>query len=193
MDLRMPGMDGPTATRHLLADPALVATKVVILTTFDLDDEVYGALRAGASGFLVKDTEPEQLIHAVRVVAQGDALLSPSITRRPIAEFAGRAPRVPPSPRLDTLTEREREVLGLVAAGCPTTIMVVVFGAFLLDPSRMLQQFGLGLAVAVLLDAVVIRCLIVPAVMRLLGARAWWLPAGLERRLPRVALEPSLR
>jgi RND superfamily putative drug exporter len=71
--------------------------------------------------------------------------------------------------------------------------MVVVFGAFLLDPSRMLQQFGLGLAVAVLLDAVVIRCLIVPAVMRLLGARAWWLPAGLERRLPRVALEPCLR
>jgi DNA-binding NarL/FixJ family response regulator len=117
MDIRMPEMDGLTATRQLLADPALTGTKVIILTTFDLDDEVYGALRAGASGFLVKDTEPTELIHAVRVVARGDALLSPSVTRRLISEFAGRTPQPPPSPRLGSLTEREREVMKLVAAG----------------------------------------------------------------------------
>ncbi len=91
---------------------------MVILTTFDADDHVYGALRAGASGFLVKDTEPMELLHAVRVVARGDALISPAVTRRLIAEFAGRAERQPdPSPRLNALTEREREVLGLVGAG----------------------------------------------------------------------------
>ncbi|OLZ54883.1 response regulator [Amycolatopsis keratiniphila] len=117
MDIRMPVMDGLTATRHLLGDPARAGTKVVILTTFDLDEDVYGALRAGASGFLVKDTEPEELIHAVRVVARGDALLAPSITRRLISEFAGRVDRPAPSPTLNRLTEREREVMSLVAAG----------------------------------------------------------------------------
>jgi DNA-binding NarL/FixJ family response regulator len=116
MDIRMPVLDGLAATRHLLEDPG-VRAKVVILTTFDLDEDVYAALRAGASGFLVKDTEPEELIHAVRVVARGDALLAPSITRRLIAEFAARGTRPAASPALDRLTDREREVLTLVAAG----------------------------------------------------------------------------
>ncbi|SEF26704.1 two component transcriptional regulator, LuxR family [Amycolatopsis pretoriensis] len=116
MDIRMPVLDGLAATKHLLEDPA-VHSKVVILTTFDLDEDVYGALRAGASGFLVKDTEPEELIHAVRVVARGDALLAPSITRRLISEFAARVTRPAPAPALDRLTDREREVLSLVAAG----------------------------------------------------------------------------
>jgi DNA-binding NarL/FixJ family response regulator len=118
MDIRMPVLDGLKATRRITADVRLEGVRVVILTTFDADDHVYGALRAGASGFLVKDTEPMELLHAVRVVARGDALISPAVTRRLIAEFAGLAGRQPdPSPRLNALTEREREVLGLVGAG----------------------------------------------------------------------------
>ncbi|MFC7929116.1 response regulator [Streptomyces cinereoruber] len=118
MDIRMPVLDGLEATRRITADERLEGVRVVILTTFDADDHVYGALRAGASGFLVKDTEPMELLHAVRVVARGDALISPAVTRRLIAEFAGRAERQPdPGPRLNALTEREREVLGLVGAG----------------------------------------------------------------------------
>ncbi|MFJ6658889.1 response regulator [Streptomyces sp. NPDC091377] len=117
MDIRMPGTDGLEAARRIAGDPRLAAVKVVILTTFDLDDYVYGALRAGASGFLVKDTEPEELIQAVRVAARGDALISPGITRRLIAEFAGRVKVPEPSPRLNALTEREREVMRLVAQG----------------------------------------------------------------------------
>ncbi|MER7947824.1 response regulator transcription factor [Streptomyces sp. NPDC096079] len=118
MDIRMPVLDGLEATRRITADTGLEGVRVVILTTFDADDHVYGALRAGASGFLVKDTEPMELLHAVRVVARGDALISPAVTRRLIAEFAGLAGRQPdPSPRLNALTEREREVLGLVGAG----------------------------------------------------------------------------
>jgi DNA-binding NarL/FixJ family response regulator len=89
----------------------------VILTTFDNDDYVYGALRAGASGFLVKDTEPTELLHAVRVVARGDALIAPAVTRRLISEFAGRVQRPEPGPALNALTEREREVMALVGAG----------------------------------------------------------------------------
>ncbi|SFP50426.1 DNA-binding response regulator, NarL/FixJ family, contains REC and HTH domains [Amycolatopsis arida] len=117
MDVQMPEVDGLEATRRIAADPRLADVRVVILTTYDVDDYVYGALRAGASGFLVKDTEPVELIHAVRVVARGDALLAPSVTRRLIAEFAGRVSRPAPSPRLNALTDREREVMTLVAEG----------------------------------------------------------------------------
>ncbi|MEV5437194.1 response regulator transcription factor [Streptomyces sp. NPDC052682] len=117
LDIRMPGVDGLETAREIAADPDLDAVRVVILTTFDLDDYVYGALRAGACGFLVKDTEPEELVHAVRVAARGDALISPSVTRRLIAEFAGRARPPQPGPRLNALTDREREVMCLVAAG----------------------------------------------------------------------------
>jgi DNA-binding NarL/FixJ family response regulator len=121
MDIRMPGTDGLAATHAIATDAALEATKIVILTTFETDEYVYRALRAGASGFLVKDTEPEELIRAVRVVHRGEALLSPSVTRRLIASLASRAPAgqaaVRPSPDLARLTEREREVLCLVARG----------------------------------------------------------------------------
>ncbi|MFD3416180.1 response regulator [Streptomyces cyaneofuscatus] len=117
MDIRMPGTDGLEATRRITTDPRLAAVRVVILTTFDMDDHVYGALRAGASGFLVKDTEPMELLHGVRVVARGDALIAPSVTRRLISEFANRRKQPAPSPRLNALTEREREVMGLVGAG----------------------------------------------------------------------------
>ena len=120
MDIRMPGVDGLEATRRIAADPALADTRVVILTTFELDEYVFEALRTGASGFLVKDTEPVELLRAVRAVAAGDALLSPSVTRRVIAEFAGAGGRgrpAQPPVRLDQLTDREREVLVLVAEG----------------------------------------------------------------------------
>ncbi|MDP9223469.1 MAG: response regulator transcription factor [Actinomycetota bacterium] len=116
MDIRMPGMDGLQATR-VIADDALEGVRVVILTTFDLDEYVFEALRVGASGFLVKSTEPAELVHAVRVVASGDALLSPGVTRRLVAEFAERAKDPGPAPALDLLTDREREVVGLVAEG----------------------------------------------------------------------------
>ncbi|MFI6327608.1 response regulator [Micromonospora chersina] len=114
MDIRMPGLDGLAATRQIAPNSDV---RVIILTTFDLDDYVYDALRAGASGFLVKDTEPAELIHGVRVVARGDALIAPAITRRLIAEFTARAAHPDPGPRLTALTEREREVMALVAAG----------------------------------------------------------------------------
>jgi DNA-binding NarL/FixJ family response regulator len=117
MDIRMPVLDGLEATRRIVADAALSEVKVVILTTFDLDDYVYTALKVGASGFLVKDTDPVELIHGVRVTARGDALLAPSVTRRLIAEFAARIKTPPPAQDLDALTEREREVMTLVAAG----------------------------------------------------------------------------
>jgi DNA-binding NarL/FixJ family response regulator len=116
MDIRMPELDGLEATRSIVGDG--VATRVLILTTFDLDEYVYGALRAGASGFLLKDTEPEELLAAVRVVADGDALLAPRITKRLIEQFAdGAAGPVTPHPALESLTEREAEVLVEVAKG----------------------------------------------------------------------------
>jgi DNA-binding NarL/FixJ family response regulator len=117
MDVRMPGLDGIAATRRLARGP-----KVIILTTFDLDDYVYDALSAGASGFLLKDAGAERLFEAVRVVAAGDALLAPQVTRRLIAEFARQRPRVQPRPeRLAELTPRETEVLRLVAEGLSNT------------------------------------------------------------------------
>lgn len=118
MDIRMPVLDGLEATRRITANPDLAATKVLVLTTFDIDEYVYDALRAGASGFLLKDTEPVELLRALRVVADGESLLAPTVTRRLIAEFVGR----PENRRVDThaveqITEREREVLALVAGG----------------------------------------------------------------------------
>ena len=117
MDIRMPGLDGLEATRRIAADPGLADVKIVILTTFDLDEYVFEALRVGASGFLVKDTEPVELLRGVRAVASGDALLSPGVTRRLIAQFASQARAPRPATELSGLTDREREVMALVGAG----------------------------------------------------------------------------
>jgi DNA-binding NarL/FixJ family response regulator len=118
MDIRMPVMDGLEATRRIAADPALTGVRVIMLTTFDLDEYVFQALHAGASGFLLKDVEPGELRNAVRVVAGGDALLSPSVTRQLISEFVSQPGRDRHAPaELEELTEREREVLGLIATG----------------------------------------------------------------------------
>jgi DNA-binding NarL/FixJ family response regulator len=117
MDIRMPGTDGLTATRMIAAEHQLADVRVVILTTFELDEYVFEAIRAGASGFLVKNTKPVELLSAVRAVAAGDALLSPGVTRRLISEFAARTRPAPRRPELDALTPREREVLVLVAEG----------------------------------------------------------------------------
>jgi DNA-binding NarL/FixJ family response regulator len=116
MDIRMPGTDGLTAARRILADARLPDVRVVVLTTFELDEYVFAALQAGASGFLLKDLEPDELRRAVRVVAAGDALLAPAVTRRLIAAFA----RGPDVPGLESLTSREREVVTLIADGLST-------------------------------------------------------------------------
>ena len=118
MDVRMPGMNGIEATRAIATDKRLAGVRVVILTTYELDDYVFDGLRAGASGFLVKDTDPAELLRAIRVVAAGDALLSPGVTRRLIADLVARPDRrATPPPDLARLTEREREVVALVALG----------------------------------------------------------------------------
>jgi DNA-binding NarL/FixJ family response regulator len=117
MDIRMPGTDGLAATRTIVGDERLAGVRIVILTTFELDEYVFEAIRSGASGFLVKDTEPVELLRAVRSVAAGDALLSPGVTRRLIGAFATQTREPRPTPALDTLTEREREVMSLVAEG----------------------------------------------------------------------------
>jgi DNA-binding NarL/FixJ family response regulator len=118
MDIRMPGIDGLEATRRITTDPALAHTRIIVLTTFELDEYVFDALRHGASGFLLKDTKPSELLNAIHVVAAGAALLSPSVTRRVIGKFAAEPSRtLRPHPQLGTLTDRERQVVGLVGEG----------------------------------------------------------------------------
>jgi DNA-binding NarL/FixJ family response regulator len=117
MDIRMPRVDGLEATRVISAEPALADTHIIILTTFEIDEYVFEAVRNGASGFLVKDTEPVDLLAGIRAVAAGDALLSPGVTRRLIAEFATRSRPSTPTSALDPLTEREREIVALVGEG----------------------------------------------------------------------------
>ena len=117
MDIRMPVLDGLAALREISADPALAAVRVVVLTTFELDEYVFEALAGGASGFVLKDADPADLVRAVRVVADGGSLLSPSVTRKVIERFAGGGRRGTPHPRLGELTEREREMVAWVATG----------------------------------------------------------------------------
>ncbi|GAA2721218.1 response regulator transcription factor [Actinocorallia aurantiaca] len=146
MDIRMPVMDGLAATRALLAEPD--PPKVLMLTTFDLDDYVYEALRAGASGFLLKDASAAELAEAVRIIAAGDALLSPSVTRRLISEFSRLGgPRAPSAKRIDDLTERETEVLALIAQGLSNVEvaarLVVAEQTVKTHFGRILQKLGL--------------------------------------------------
>jgi DNA-binding NarL/FixJ family response regulator len=117
MDIRMPVLDGLAALREITADPALTGVRVVVLTTFELDEYVFEALAGGASGFVLKDADPADLLRAVRVVVDGGSLLSPSVTRRVVERFAGGGRRIAPHPRLGELTEREREMVAWVATG----------------------------------------------------------------------------
>jgi DNA-binding NarL/FixJ family response regulator len=148
MDVRMPVLDGIDATRRIAREEATQAVRVIVLTTFDLDDYVYRALRAGASGFLLKDTSPEQLLTAIRVVADGGALLDPQVTRRLIAEFAARPTPTTPTRRIaELLTAREIEVLGLVGHGLTNTeiaerLVISIFTAKT-HVSRILTKLGM--------------------------------------------------
>jgi DNA-binding NarL/FixJ family response regulator len=117
MDIRMPDLDGISALRQVTADPALAGVRVIMLTTFELDEYVFDALQAGAAGFLIKDSDPADMLRAIRLVAAGESLLSPSVTRRVIESFTSRPALRRPHPRLAELTEREREVLGLIGEG----------------------------------------------------------------------------
>jgi DNA-binding NarL/FixJ family response regulator len=121
MDIRMPELDGIEACRQITGSSDLRNTRILMLTTFDLDEYVFAALRAGASGFLLKDTSPEELLNAIRVIAGGEALLAPSATRHLIEEFARHPEHKPPSPALDVITEREQEVLVEIAGGLSNT------------------------------------------------------------------------
>jgi len=146
MDIRMRGLDGLEATRRIVADDALSGIRIVILTTFELDEYVFEALRAGASGFLVKDTEPTELLQAVRAAARGDSLLSPGVTRRLIAEFVARPPIRHRPPALEILTNREREVMALVAAGLNNdeiaTQLQISHGTIKTHVSRSMSKLG---------------------------------------------------
>jgi DNA-binding NarL/FixJ family response regulator len=147
MDIRMPEMDGLEATRAITEAPQTAGVRVLVLTTFELDEYVYGALRAGASGFLLKDALPDDLLAAVRVVAAGDALLAPRITRKLIAEFARRPDPHRASPRaLNSLTEREREVLAMLAEGLSNAEiaerLVVSLGTVKTHVSRLLMKLN---------------------------------------------------
>jgi DNA-binding NarL/FixJ family response regulator len=117
MDIRMPDLDGISALRQVTADPALSGVRVIMLTTFELDEYVFDALQAGAAGFLIKDSDPADMLRAIRLVAAGESLLSPSVTRRVIESFTSRSSLRRPHPRLAELTDREREVLGLIGEG----------------------------------------------------------------------------
>jgi DNA-binding NarL/FixJ family response regulator len=148
MDVRMPVMDGLEATRRILEHAPDEAPRVLMLTTFDLDEYVYDALRSGASGFLLKDAPADELVHAVRVVAAGDALVSPSVMRRLIADFVAQPQRVRAEPvALDVLTPREREVLGLVARGLSnaeiSTMLVVAPQTTKTHVGRILRKLNL--------------------------------------------------
>jgi DNA-binding NarL/FixJ family response regulator len=148
MDVRMPGLDGIEATRRIASESSTAAVMVLILTTFDLDEYVYGALQAGASGFVLKEISPEDLLTAIRVVAAGEALLAPRVTRRLIAEFAQRrhVPTPTASSELDALTEREKEVLGHVARGLSNAEIAEVLhmspGTAKTHVSRLLAKLG---------------------------------------------------
>ena len=151
MDIRMPRVDGIEATRRIVADPASEGVRVLVLTTFDLDEHVYAALSAGASGFLLKDATPEEIVRAVRVVASGESLLAPSVTSRLVREFASRPRTVARSgdagDALDALTEREVEVLQLVAQGLSNaelaTRLVISHATAKTHVSRILGKLGL--------------------------------------------------
>ncbi|MGI8430102.1 MAG: response regulator [Solirubrobacteraceae bacterium] len=146
MDIRMPELDGLEATQQITADGSLPDVRVLVLTTFELDEYVFGALRAGASGFLLKGGEPHELLHAIRTVAGGDSLLAPSVTRRVIAAFAARPAPLDRPAALDELTPREHEVLQRVAAGLSN---LEIAGELQLSPltakthvSRILTKLG---------------------------------------------------
>jgi DNA-binding NarL/FixJ family response regulator len=146
MDIQMPVLDGLQATRQITSDAAL-ASKVVILTTFERDEYVFDALQAGASGFLLKNAPPEELVHAVRVIAAGDALLAPSVTRRLIEQFASRPAKPQLHAQLDSLTQRELEVLGLLARGSSNAelaaALFVTEGTIKTHISSLLGKLGL--------------------------------------------------
>ncbi|HMR47868.1 MAG TPA: response regulator transcription factor [Arachnia sp.] len=145
MDIRMPGVDGIEATRRISGDPDTAGVRVLVLTTFDHDENVFAALRAGASGFLPKDTEPDRLLEALRIVASGEALLAPHATRRLIEEFRCAAPPTPVA-SLDVLTEREAEVLALVAVGLSNVEiaerLVISYATAKTHVSRLLTKLG---------------------------------------------------